>query len=145
MICNQRAAAVAFATLGWLALNSSAMAETLTFSAKLDGASEVPATTSTGKGDLTASLDTISKQLSWKGSYSGLTGDATAAHFHGPAAAGANAGVVVPIPSFKSPFPGAAGLTDAQVADLTAGKWYVNIHSAKFPSGEIRGQMVKDQ
>ena len=145
MFSNQRAAAFVFATIGWLALNSSAMAETVTFSAKLDGASEVPATTSSGTGTLTASFDTSSKQLSWKGSYSGLTGDATAAHFHGPAAADATAGVAVPIPSFKSPYTGTAGLTDAQLADLVAGKWYVNIHTPKFPNGEIRGQMVKDK
>ena len=137
--------ALALAATGWLALNSAACADIMTFTAKLDAASEVPATSSTGTGGLTASFDTATKTLSWKGSVSGLTGDPTAAHFHGPAAAGSNAVVAVPIASFKSPFTGTAPLTDDQSADLAAGKWYVNVHTAKFPNGEIRGQVVKDK
>lgn len=142
---NRPLVSLAIAACSCLALNATAMAETVTFTANLDTASEVPAGTGTGAGTVTASLDTASKQLSWKGSFSGLTGDATAAHFHGPAAVGANAGVVVPIASFKSPFTGTAPLTDAQLADLAAGKWYVNIHTAENPNGEIRGQVVKDK
>jgi hypothetical protein len=87
--------------------------------------------------------DTASKKLSWKVTFSGLTGPATAAHFHGPAEAGKNAGVAVPIPGTASPLEGSATLTDAQAADLTSGKWYVNIHTAANKSGEIRGQVVK--
>ena len=90
-------------------------------------------------------VDTASKQLTWTGSTSGLTGDATAAHFHGPADPGGNASVAVPMASFKATFTGAATLTDAQMADLLAGKWYVNIHTAKNANGEIRGQVVKDK
>jgi len=37
---------------------------------------------------------------------------------------------------------GTAVLTDAQIADLTAGKWYANIHTQANPGGEIRGQVV---
>ncbi|MGN6102228.1 MAG: CHRD domain-containing protein [Devosia sp.] len=36
---------------------------------------------------------------------------------------------------------GHATLTAAQVADLEAGKWYFNVHTAKNPNGEIRGQV----
>jgi CHRD domain len=72
-----------------------------------------------------------------------LTGPATAAHFHGPAAVGANAGVVVPFNPVTSPITGKATLTDAQIADLETGKWYANVHTAANPGGEIRGQMVK--
>lgn len=145
MMTHRPLLGLAIAACSCLALNAAAIAETMTFTAKLDAASEVPAATGTGGGSVTASFDTASKQLSWKGSYSGLTGDATAAHFHGPADVGANGGVVVPIASFKSPFTGTAPLTDAQLADLAAGKWYINIHTAKNPNGEIRGQVVKDK
>ena len=112
--------------------------------ATLNGASEVPPTTSTGKGEAMVNLDKATKTLSWTVSYSGLTGDATAAHFHGPAAPGANAGVVVPIGTGSVPNPavGSKVLTDAQIADLLAGKWYVNIHTKANPGGEIRGQVV---
>jgi hypothetical protein len=112
--------------------------------ATLNAASEVPPNTSTGTGNATVSLDKATKTLSWTVSYSGLTGDATAAHFHGPAAPGANAGVVVPIGAGSVPNPavGSKVLTDDQIADLTAGKWYVNIHTEANPGGEIRGQVV---
>ena len=114
------------------------------FKATLDGASEVPANTSAGKGTADIDYDAASKKLTWKLTYSGLTGPATAAHFHGPAEAGKNAGVAVAIPgATASPAEGSATLTDAQAADLMAGKYYVNVHTAANPGGEIRGQVTK--
>ena len=91
--------------------------------ATLDGKSEVPANTTAGKGTADIDYDAASKKLSWKLTYSGLTGPATAAHFHGPAEAGKNAGVAVAITNAtSSPAEGSATLTDAQAADLMAGK-----------------------
>jgi hypothetical protein len=114
------------------------------FKATLDGKSEVPATTSSGTGTADIDYDPASKKLSWKLTYSGLTGPATAAHFHGPAETGKNAGVAVAIPNAtSSPVEGSATLTDAQAADLEAGKYYVNVHTAANPGGEIRGQVTK--
>ena len=112
--------------------------------ATLDGKSEVPPNTSAASGSADIDYDPASKKLSWKLSYSGLSGPATAAHFHGPAEAGKNAGVAVAIPNAtSSPVEGSATLTDAQAADLVAGKYYVNIHTAANPGGEIRGQVTK--
>jgi CHRD domain len=112
--------------------------------ATLDGKSQVPANTSAATGTADIDYDPASKKLSWKLTYSGLSGPATAAHFHGPAAAGANAGVAVAIPNATaSPVEGSATLTDAQAADLVAGKYYINIHTAANPGGEIRGQVMK--
>ena len=112
--------------------------------ATLSGASETPPTTSAGKGTADINYDAASKKLTWKLSYSGLTGPATAAHFHGPAEPGKNAGVAVAIPNAtSSPAEGSATLTDAQAADLMAGKYYVNVHTAANPGGEIRGQVTK--
>ena len=118
-----------------------ARAESMAFHATLDTASEVPAKTGPGAGTLDATLDSATKKLAYTLTFSGLTGPATAAHFHGPAAAGANAGVAVPITSVTSPSKGSATLTDAQIADLKAGMWYVNVHTAANPPGEIRGQL----
>ena len=112
--------------------------------ATLDGKAEVPPNTSAGTGTADIDYDAASKKLSWKVTYSGLSGPATAAHFHGPAEAGKNAGVAIAIPNAtSSPVEGSATLTDAQAADLVAGKYYVNIHTAANPGGEIRGQVTK--
>jgi hypothetical protein len=120
------------------------LAEVVTYSAQLAGSTEVPPNDSSGTGAVEATYDTESKALSWAISYSGLTGDATAAHFHGPADAGANAPPVVPLEgSLASPISGSATLTDSQAADLKAGRWYLNLHTAQHPEGEIRGQVVK--
>ncbi|MGT2479635.1 CHRD domain-containing protein [Methylobacterium oryzae CBMB20] len=115
----------------------------VTYRAALNGSSEVPATTSPGQGEITATFDPATKRLSWSGRYSGLTGPVTAAHFHGPAMTGENAGVLVPVTAASSPFTGEATLDDAKAADLAAGRLYFNIHTAANPKGEIRGQLER--
>jgi hypothetical protein len=121
-----------------LATGSIAAAETVELKADLKG-SNTAAT-----GNATVTYDTASKQATWRITYSGLSGTPTAAHFHGPAQPGANAGVAVPIPNVAaSPIQGSATLTDAQAADLLAGRYYINIHTAANPPGEIRGQVTK--
>ena len=118
----------------------------MSFKADLKGASEVPPNTSQGTGTLTATYDTDSKQLAWKGTVSGLSGNATAAHFHGPAETGKNAGVLVPAPGVSSgAFEGSATLTDDQAKALMAGQTYFNVHTAANPGGEVRGQIVRAQ
>ncbi len=122
---------------------SPSRAETLQLKATLSGASEVPPNQSGGSGMVTATFDTATKQLSWQGNYSGLSGPVTAAHFHGPAEPGKNAGVALAITPNTSPFSGSATLSDTQASDLLAGRWYVNIHTAANPGGEVRGQLTK--
>ena len=125
-----------------IALGGPAFAEKMKVT--LDSKSEVPPNTSAGTGTADVDYDAASKKLTWKLTYSGLSGPATAAHFHGPAEAGKNAGVKVPIPNAtSSPAEGSAILTDEQAADLTAGKYYINVHTAANPGGEIRGQVTK--
>ena len=121
-----------------------ARAETVTFHATMNAATEVPAKTSSGTGTVEATLDSATKELTYTVTYANLTGPATAAHFHGPAAAGANAGVLVPLsPPLTSPIKGTATLTDAQVTDFMNGQVYANVHTAANPGGEIRGQVTK--
>ena len=127
--------------LGTYAMTAMA-ANPTAMTARLAGSSEVPAVTSDASGMVEASLDSDNQVLTWKITYSGLSGAATVAHFHGPAMAGHSAGVVVPIPgSLASPITGSATLTPSQAADLIAGKWYVNLHTAANPNGEVRGQV----
>ena len=109
----------------------------------MTGAQEVPPVSGSGTGRVVTMLDKSTRTLRWTVTYSGLTGPVTAGHFHGPAAAGANAGVVVPFTGgTASPIEGRATLTEAQMADLVAGKWYANLHTAAHPGGEIRGQVT---
>jgi hypothetical protein len=123
---------------------SAATAATIDFRGTLSGKTEVPPNTSNASGDVLATLDTGSKKLTYTITYIGLSGPATAAHFHGPAAAGANAGVAVPIGSNPaSPSSGSVTLTDAQIKDLEAGNWYANVHTEANKGGEIRGQLMR--
>jgi hypothetical protein len=121
------------------------------YKATLSGTTEVPPTTSTGKGAATVTYDAGTKMVTWEGDFSGLSGPATAAHIHGPAEAGKNAGVIVPLSQkdvpFTSPFKGSATLADdkaaALAAALSSGQAYVNVHTAANPGGELRGQLAK--
>jgi hypothetical protein len=125
-------------------LTAPAWAESVKYGAQMSGAEEVPANDSAGTGVVEATLDTDTKQLTWTISYSGLTGPVAAAHFHGPAPTGENAGPVVPIEgNLDSPIEGSATLTDAQIAELDGGMWYFNVHTAQYPDGEVRGQLAK--
>ena len=122
-----------------------AQAAMITYKATLNAASEVPPTTSSGTGTAAVTVDPATKQVSWRVEYSGLTGPAAAAHIHCGAAAGANSGVAVsfgPAAGLASPIAGSGTMTDAQIADLAAGKCYVNIHTAANKGGEIRGQLA---
>jgi hypothetical protein len=139
----------AFATAALAALlltGAPTFAATVNYTANLKSSAEVPPNDSKGAGLMTATYETATKKLAYTATYSGLTGPVTAAHFHGPAAAGAIAPPVVPVPSTAlaaSPIKGDATLTDAQVADLEAGKWYFNVHTAAHKDGELRGQVIK--
>lgn len=121
-----------------------ALAQAVTYKADLTGGAEVPPTDSTATGTADITYDPATKTLTWTITYDGLSGDATGAHFHGPADPTAVADPVVPIPEpLASPIAGQATLTDAQAAELDGGMWYVNIHTANFADGEIRGQVLK--
>jgi hypothetical protein len=110
--------------------------------ANLSAAKEVPPNASAGTGVLQANFDKSTSMFTWTVTYSGLTGPVRAAHFHGPSTAGINTGVALGITgALDSPIKGSAVLTPAQAADLLAGKWYVNLHTAINLGGEIRGQV----
>jgi hypothetical protein len=133
------------ATAALMAICAPASAEVVNLKADLKGTNEVPPNTSKASGNAMLTYDTGSKKLEYTVNYSGMSGNVTGAHFHGPATADKNAGVVLPLKGdlAKSPIKGEATLTDAQAADLTGGRLYMNLHTAAHPGGEIRGQVTK--
>lgn len=142
-----RPALAAFGCAAALALATPSLAAMVKMKADLKPASEVPPVTdSKGSGMVDVTYDTATHMLSWKGSYSGLTSKAFAAHFHA-GEMGKNGGIVVPIfapKTAKTPFSGEKKLTAEQASQLMAGGWYVNVHTADHKPGEIRGQVEKE-
>lgn len=120
-----------------------AQAATIDLFASIDGAqaNAGAGTGSLGTGTAIMTLDDQTLQFAWEVSYSGLSGPATAAHFHGPALPDQNAGVQVGIGVVSNPAIGSTMLSAAQASDLLAGLWYVNVHTTAFSGGEIRGQV----
>ena len=129
---------------------------TTTYKASLAGTNEVPAVVSIGTGSVTATLDTTTGVLTVNGSYEKLSGAVTApgalmsgAHIHGPSSTGANAAVLFNLEvkagaiTGSGTISGTATLTAAQVAEINAGKYYVNLHTVSNPNGEVRGQLSR--
>ncbi len=114
---------------------------------QLSGAQEVPPTASIGSGVGTVSLSSDETTLFVDLSFTGLGSNATAAHIHGPAPAGANAGVVFGLTGVPSATSGSIptqsfAITPTQVAHFKQGLFYFNIHTSNLPDGEIRGQII---
>lgn len=120
--------------------NSTPTPVIVTFNATLDGASEVPANTSTATGTATLSYNKTTKVFALYVTYSGIT--LTDGHIH-IGAVGVDGPVVFPLTSLTSPINFTSiALTTTQEADLLANLYYVNLHTTAFPGGEIRGQLI---
>ena len=136
------AAILAGALLVSACVSSPKMAGTQSMMTRLSGFSEVPPVSGAATGSVETSYNLDTHVLQWTVTYASLSGPATGGHFHGPAMPGTNAPVVLPFKgSLASPITGNAVLTPAQASDLLAGRWYVNLHTAANPGGEIRGQV----
>jgi hypothetical protein len=112
------------------------------FKAVINGASESPVNASTATGTATLTFNTTTKIFSVVVNFTGIT--ATAAHIH-KGEVGVPGGVIF---GFTAPITSpinytSAALDASQEADLNANLYYVNIHSAALPAGEIRGQLIK--
>jgi hypothetical protein len=135
------AALVATAVAGCASMRGASGSQE-TYQATLSGSQEVPPATTAGTGTADVRYNANNQMLSWSVTHSGLTGPVTAAHIHGPAGPGANAGVLIPFTNVGgATITGEAKITPEQLAQLTSGQWYVNLHTARYPGGEIRGQL----
>ena len=116
------------------------------FTASINAAQETPPTGESGTGTCTATYDSITNALSYTLTWNGLTGAPTAMHFH-KADVGVPGDVEIPITGFAAAADGtltaSATVDQEEEHDLLEGKFYVNIHTAAHPDGEIRGQLVQ--
>lgn len=131
---------------GLLFLLTISVAAQQRFVANLSGAQEVPANNSAGKGTCTIVLNAAQTQITVNCTFSGLGSNLNAAHIHGNAAVGVNAPVLFGFTGLPSATSGTIGplnftVTPAQVADMRAHLYYVNLHSVNLSGGEIRGQV----
>jgi hypothetical protein len=109
--------------------------------ASLDGEQESPPTGSTATGWGVFTVDTAANTLDYYIVFDGLSSTETAAHIHGFALQGSSGGVLHSLP-LGSPKVGTWNYSEDQELGILTGLTYVNIHSANFPGGEIRGQIV---
>jgi hypothetical protein len=143
---SRRALAIAIALITWAAWPGLVQAAPISFKVPLSGGQEVPPAFPAGAGLADLTYDPSTRVLTWSVAYSGLSGPATMAHFHGPAQPGKNAPVLIWLVKegspTESPINGQATLTADQARQFAAGEWYINIHTQAHPDGEIRGQVL---
>lgn len=123
-----------------------AIARAEIFTASLSGAQEVPAVTTNATGYARVILDQAAGTISYTVVFNNLSSSQTASHIHAPAAIGSNAGVIINFGNLNTTsgtITGTASITNTQIGQLRANLGYVNVHSANFPGGEIRGQLAK--
>ena len=126
-----------------LAVSFSAYAET--FTANISSAQEVPVNASTATGFGRVFLNETAGTITFTVTFSGLSGDQTAAHIHGPAGIGANGAVIINlglVGGTSGTLSGTVAITPTQITSMRAHQTYINIHSTTRPGGEIRGQLA---
>lgn len=149
-----------------------AQAALIQFSVDLSGANENPPNASPGNGSALIDIDTVTRLMTIDVTFADLLGTTTAAHIHCCVQPSGNGGVATQVPTFVG-FPlgvssgsylytfdmtqtssynpafivAHGGTADSAFADLLAamlaGETYLNIHTAVFPGGEIRGTLMR--
>jgi len=143
---SRRDIVVAAFSAGLVVLAQPGVAAPVSFKVDLNGAQQVPPVQTAAAGTADLTYDAATRVLTWNVTYNGLSGPATMAHLHGPAATGKNAPPVIWLrekgAAVSSPIKGQATLTPEQAQQMMAGDWYINVHTQANPNGEIRGQVT---
>jgi len=139
-------AATTAVSLGLLRATPAAAETLVTFTALLNGPQQSPPVDTPSQGVALVLLVKETNTVCYRISYSPLSSTEILAHFHGPAAPGQNAPILVnitPSPSpVGSPKHGCVPFTKDQVKLLNKGLLYINVHTTTNPTGEIRGQVL---
>jgi len=139
-------ALILFAFVMGFACSGTVQAQSSPFNVPLSGAQCVPPVETSGKGTAELTYDPASRVVSWKITYSGLSSSTTMSHFHGPAAPGTNAPVLIWLTTQGNPpgnpIVGQVTLSPEQAQQFASGAWYVNVHTTSHPACEIRGQVI---
>ena len=115
-----------------------------TFYAYLHGAQEVPPVATNATGYARVHVNQSTMTLTFTVVFTGLSSNQTASHIHAPAPIGANVGVAInfgAVGGTSGTITGSTSITATQLAQIRAHQGYVNVHSANFVGGEIRGQL----
>jgi CHRD domain-containing protein len=148
ILVSRRTIVLVACLLGIAAWAGRSEAAPMAFKVALTGPQETPPVETAATGTVDLTYDPSTMVVTWNVTCKGLSGPATMAHFHGPAKPGVAAaptiwmstkGSTAPI---EGPIKGEATLTAEQAQQLMAGDWYINVHTAANPKGEIRGQVV---
>jgi len=134
---------LALAATFFVASSPGAHAQKLVLTATMDGAQEVPPVPTGATGKAVVVIDRLKNTVNFKITYQGLSSAETLAHIHGFAPAGVNAPVIFNL-ALGSTKIGTWTYAEADEANILAGLTYVNIHTANFGGGEIRGQLLLD-
>ena len=132
-----------FATAA-MALAASASAQTVVFDFCMTGDEENPPINTPATGMVTVTVDTTAMTVQVDGTFQNLSSNATAAHIHGPAPIGMNAGIMIgltPTGMTSGTITGGGNLTATQMNTILTEMSYVNLHSVMHGGGEIRGQI----
>lgn len=130
--------------LACTALSAVSNATVWQFMAHMDGLQENPPNGSPGFGMAMGTVDDVTGAVTLTGDYNSLSANVIAAHIHGLAAPGSNAGVILGLShtgGTSGTLTGNGTLSAANVAGMLNGLTYVNVHSQAIPGGEIRGQI----
>jgi hypothetical protein len=133
------AGAVALLMLG----AGSAHAIVYYFQATLKGSNETPRVDTSARGELSATLYKDKRLLTYSVKYSGLNGPGLVAVFDEGGAQTSQTTAVQPVNLNENPTAGSTTLTNEQISDLLAGKWFIRVRTNGHPNGEIGGRLVR--
>lgn len=145
--CLAASAAGALGSLGiaFSANEARAQTKTRSFHADLTSDEQPKVTISPGTGTLDVNVDVATLRMTYRVASQNLTSRVTGIHLHGPCWKGDLAPAILDLAprGIATPLQGSLTVTEGQLQYMLNGELYLNITTAKYPEGEIRGQFQR--